>query len=49
MSCEAMLKELELFNQEKRRIRDHFTCKHFIKVLTRDDYLVSIHFKEKWV
>lgn len=31
IACEAMLKRLELFNQEKRRIRDEFMCNHFIK------------------
>lgn len=31
--------EPELFNQEKRRIRDDFTGERFLKLLTRDDYL----------
>lgn len=43
MSCEAMLKELALFNQEKRS--DDFMCNHFIKLFTKE-MIISICVKE---
>lgn len=42
-----MLKALELFNQEKRRIRDDFMCNHFRKTLTKEMIISSLFVSRK--
>lgn len=50
MSCEAMLKQLKLFNQEKRRIRDDFmSVTVYEDFHKRHNHVFLLYVKEKWV